>query len=107
MDSVPISDLFVNFNAMIYMFHSDFLHSRTNGTDNAETRRYHKWEGHIHLPRVISHHQQKGATEYIVDSTDIFTTMEKARVHLRGGAKWLILSVSSPDTPMFVMGVNH
>ena len=46
--------------------------------------------------------------EYIVESTGIFLTKEKARGHLEAGAKKVVLSApSKDDTPMFVMGVNH
>ena len=46
--------------------------------------------------------------EYILDSTGIFLTDDQARLHIKAGAKRVIMSApSKDDTPMFVMGVNH
>jgi glyceraldehyde 3-phosphate dehydrogenase len=46
--------------------------------------------------------------EYIVESTGLFLTKEKAQGHIDAGAKKVVMSApSKDDTPMFVMGVNE
>ena len=45
--------------------------------------------------------------EIIAECTGIFTTLEKAQLHIDGGAKKVVISAPSADAPMFVMGVNH
>ena len=50
---------------------------------------------------------QVGA-EYVVESTGLFLTKEKAQAHINAGAKYVVMSApSKDDTPMFVVGVNE
>ena len=46
--------------------------------------------------------------EYVVESTGLFLTKEKAQGHIDAGAKYVVMSApSKDDTPMFVCGVNE
>lgn len=45
--------------------------------------------------------------DVVAECTGIFTTLEMAQAHIRGGAKKVVISSPSMDAPTFVMGVNH
>ena len=50
----------------------------------------------------------KVGAEYVIESTGLFLTKEKAAGHIAAGAKHVVMSApSKDDTPMFVMGVNN
>tara|TARA_B100001057_G_scaffold132640_1_gene132073 strand:- start:6269 stop:7267 length:999 start_codon:yes stop_codon:yes gene_type:complete len=45
--------------------------------------------------------------DVVAECTGIFTSIEKANLHIEGGAKKVVISAPSSDAPMFVIGVNH
>lgn len=45
--------------------------------------------------------------EIIADCSGVFKNMDTAALHIKGGAKKVVISAPSDDIPMFVMGVNH
>merc|ERR1712129_253228 len=46
--------------------------------------------------------------EYICESTGVFCEQQKAELHIKGGAKKVIISAPPKDAvPVYVMGVNH
>ena len=49
----------------------------------------------------------KIGVEYVIESTGAFTTLEKAKLHIDGGCKKVVITAPSADAPMFVMGVNE
>ena len=46
-------------------------------------------------------------TDIVAECTGIFTGLESAQQHLVAGAKKVVISAPSKDSPMYVMGVNH
>jgi len=107
---VAVNDPFINLDYMVYMFKYDSTHGRyqgqvsiTNGKLNVDGREITVFNEM--KPENIPWGSVGAA--YIVESTGVFTTIEKASAHLKGGAKKVIISAPSADAPMFVMGVNH
>ncbi len=45
--------------------------------------------------------------DFVIESTGFFTDKDQAALHLKGGAKKVVISAPSKDAPMYVMGVNN
>uniref|UniRef100_A0A0K0EQF8 Glyceraldehyde-3-phosphate dehydrogenase n=1 Tax=Strongyloides stercoralis TaxID=6248 RepID=A0A0K0EQF8_STRER len=112
---VAVNDPFINIDYMVYMFKYDSTHGRFKGSVTHDgSNLIVKQDGKdTHTIKVFNCRDpaeiQWGAAgaHYIVESTGVFTTLEKASAHMKGGAKKVIISAPSADAPMFVMGVNH
>jgi glyceraldehyde 3-phosphate dehydrogenase len=106
---VAVNDPFIGLDYMVYMFQYDSTHGRFKGTVKAEDGFLVVNGNKITVfserdPKAIP--WGKAGAEYVVESTGVFTTIDKASAHLEGGAKKVIISAPSADAPMFVVGVN-
>jgi len=107
---VAVNDPFIPADYMVYMFKYDSTHGQYKGEVKVEDGKL-VIDGHaitIFGERDPAAIDWAGAgAEYVVESTGVFTTVEKASAHFKGGAKKVIISAPSADAPMFVMGVNE
>ncbi|XP_066982180.1 glyceraldehyde-3-phosphate dehydrogenase isoform X1 [Macrobrachium rosenbergii] len=106
---VAVNDPFIALDYMVYMFKYDSTHGVFKGEVKAEDGALvvngHKIQVFNEMkPENIP--WSKAGAEYIVESTGVFTTIEKASAHFQGGAKKVVISAPSADAPMFVCGVN-
>jgi len=107
---VAINDPFIPLDYMVYMFKYDSTHGQYKGEVKVEDGKL-VIDGHaitVFAERDPANIDWAGAgAEYVVESTGVFTTLEKASAHHKGGAKKVVISAPSADAPMFVMGVNE
>ena len=106
---VGINDL-LDAEYMAYMLKYDTMHGRFDGTVEVK-------DGHLVVNgKTIRVTAEKNpadlkwneiGAEYVVESTGLFLSKEKAQGHIDAGAKYVVMSApSKDDTPMFVCGVN-
>ena len=95
---------------MVYMFQYDSTHGKFSCTVKAEngTLVINGEPITIFLEQDPANIKSGDAgAEYFMESTGVFTTMEKATAHLKGAARRVFISSPSADAPMFVIGVNQ
>lgn len=107
---VGINDL-IDAEYMAYMLKYDSVHGKFPGEVRVEGNDLIVNGNRIRVTAERDPNNLKWnevGAEYIVESTGLFLTKDKAQAHLNAGAKKVVLSApSKDDTPMFVMGVNH
>lgn len=107
---VGINDPFIDVDYMVYMLRYDTVHGRFDGdisvkdgklvvNGNAITVFAEKEPENINWASC--------GAEYIAEATGVFTSLEGAEKHFKGGAKKVCITAPSKDAPMFVMGVNQ
>ena len=98
---------------LAYMLKYDTMHGQFNGTIEADVEKSLLIVNGKSI-RVTAERDPNNLkwdeveAEYVVESTGLFLTQEKAQAHINAGAKYVVMSAPSKDaTPMFVCGVNE
>jgi len=106
---VAVNDPFMDVDYMVYMLKYDSVHGQFGGSAEAKNGNL------IVNGKEVKFFAEKdpadiawgaAGADYVVESTGVFTTIEKASAHFKGGAKKVVISAPSADAPMFVCGVN-
>ena len=108
---VGINDPFIDVDYMVYMVKYDTIHGQFDGCIKAEDGKL------VVNGKAITVFAEKNpadikwgecGADYVVESTGVFCTTEKASAHLAAGAKKVVISAPAKDkeTPTFVCGVN-
>ncbi|WP_185849204.1 type I glyceraldehyde-3-phosphate dehydrogenase [Blattabacterium cuenoti] len=108
---VSINDL-VSIEYLAYMLKYDSIHGNFKGNVCIEDNNYLILnEKRIRVTNEKNPDKLNWGdlnVEYVVESTGLFLTKDLANIHLKSGARKVILSAPpKDDIPMFVMGVNH
>lgn len=107
---VAINDL-ITADYMAYMLKYDTVHGKFDGSIAVESDKLVVNGKSIRITSEKNPEDLKWGevgAEYVVESTGIFLTREKAQAHINAGAKRVVMSgPPKDDTPMFVMGVNE
>jgi glyceraldehyde 3-phosphate dehydrogenase len=107
---VGINDL-IDVEYMAYMLRYDTIHGNFKGTVEVKDGKLVVNGVAIRVTAEKDPANLKWneiGADYVIESTGLFLSRDKAEAHLKAGAKRVIMSApSKDDTPMFVYGVNH
>ncbi|KAK9803802.1 hypothetical protein WJX73_000933 [Symbiochloris irregularis] len=107
---VAVNDPFIGTDYMAYMLKYDSVHGQFRGSIDPQGSNL-LIDGH-----TIYTYDKKDPAEipwgdaevdFVCESTGVFTTIDKANAHIKGGAKKVVISAPSADAPMYVVGVNE
>ncbi len=106
---VAINDL-LDVDHLAYLLKYDSVHGRFAGKVEVKDGKLFVNDKHIRItaekdPSTLK--WDEVGVDVVAECTGIFTTLETAQAHIKGGAKKVVISAPSADAPMFVMGVNH
>ncbi|MDR2145346.1 MAG: type I glyceraldehyde-3-phosphate dehydrogenase [Tannerella sp.] len=107
---VGINDL-IDVDYMAYMLKYDSIHGRFDGTAEVKDGKLVVNGNAIRVTAEKNPADLKWGdvgAEYVVESTGLFLSKDKAQGHIDAGAKYVVMSgPSKDDTRMFVVGVNN
>ena len=107
---VGINDPFVTVDYMVYMTKYDSVHGRFNGDVCEKDGKLCVNGRCVNVYAEMNPEQipwKDCGADYVVESTGVFTSTEKASAHIKAGAKKVVISAPAKDeTPTFVCGVN-
>jgi glyceraldehyde 3-phosphate dehydrogenase len=107
-----INDPFIDLDYMVYMLQYDTVHGKYTGEISLD-KASNSLVVDGHKIKIFAEKDPSNiawstcGAEYILECTGVFTTVEKASTHFKGGAKKVVISAPSADARMFVMGVNN
>jgi len=109
-----VNDPFMDLDYMVYQLAYDSVHGTFKGTIKSKVENGSEFLVVNGRDIAVFHEKEPekipwGATktDYVCESTGVFTLKEKAELHIKGGAKKVIISAPPKDSvPMYVMGVN-
>ena len=108
---VGVNDPFVDADYMVYMVKYDTIHGRFDGCVKEENGKLVVNGKAINVYGCMNPEEipwSECGAAYVVESTGVFCTTEKASAHIKAGAKKVVISAPAKDkeTPTFVCGVN-